>query len=179
MVRLLSVLYIVLLVVLLQACDDGDYLAPVTDLNQFQSLPRHTKHAMPRRAKPPPAASLTWLWPAEGKVYKKYSDINKGIDIAGRTGAGVYAAATGQVVYSGNGLRGYGRLIIIKHESDYLSAYAYNQSVFVKEGDRVLCGQKIAEMGHSSSGKAILHFEIRQAGKPIDPLLRLNQVAAR
>ncbi|MFZ2315151.1 MAG: peptidoglycan DD-metalloendopeptidase family protein [Gammaproteobacteria bacterium] len=112
-----------------------------------------------------------WIWPAKGRVINYYSGFNKGINISGRLGEPIYAAAGGKVVYCGSGLRGYGNLIIIKHNQMYLSAYAYNRQLFVKEGQWVKQGQKIADMGENSgSGKAMLHFEIRRAGKPIDPM---------
>lgn len=112
-----------------------------------------------------------WIWPAKGRVVAGYSGFNKGINISGRLGAPIYASAAGKVVYCGSGLRGYGNLIILKHNQTYLSAYAYNRELFVKEGQWVKQGQKIAEMGENTgSGKAMLHFEIRRAGKPIDPL---------
>lgn len=113
----------------------------------------------------------TWIWPAKGRIVSGYSGFNKGINISGHLGAPIYAAASGKVVYCGSGLRGYGNLIILKHNQTYLSAYAYNRQLFVKEGQWVKQGQKIADMGENiGSGKAMLHFEIRRAGKPIDPL---------
>lgn len=112
-----------------------------------------------------------WIWPAKGKVVNYFSGFNKGINISGHLGEPIYAAQGGKVVYCGSGLRGYGNLIIIKHNQTYLSAYAYNRQLFVKEGQWVKQGQKIADMGENSgSGKAMLHFEIRRAGKPIDPM---------
>jgi lipoprotein NlpD len=94
----------------------------------------------------------------------------KGVDIGGKPGEPVYAAAAGDVVYSGNGLIGYGNLVIIKHDDTFLSAYAYNRKLLVKEGDRVKAGTKIAEMGQVAKGESILHFEIRRDGNPINPL---------
>jgi lipoprotein NlpD len=110
-----------------------------------------------------------WIWPAKGKIINTFSSYNKGINIAGSRGEAIHAAAAGKVVYCGDGLRGYGNLIIIKHNSLYLSAYAHNRKVYVREGDWVRQGQKIAEMGNTGSDKVMLHFEIRRAGKPIDP----------
>lgn len=95
---------------------------------------------------------------------------NKGIDIAGSLGQPVRAAAAGKVVYSGSGVRGYGNLIIIKHNQNYLSAYAYNQRLLVKEGANVKGGEMVAEMGKAETGKVLLHFEIRYNGQPVDPL---------
>ena len=117
--------------------------------------------------------SIRWQRPAQGKVVKKFSRRKtdaKGIDIAGKPGARINAAAAGKVVYSGNGLISYGNLIIIKHNRNYLSAYAYNRKLLVSEGDVVRAGQKIAEMGSKDQHKALLHFEIRKNGKPVDPL---------
>ncbi len=96
--------------------------------------------------------------------------MNKGINIGGRLGAPIYAAAAGQVVYSNHGLRGYGNLIIIKHNSSFLTAYAHNSVVLVKEGDWVQGGQRIAEMGSTGAVRTMLHFEIRRNGKPVNPL---------
>ncbi|MGA8034035.1 MAG: peptidoglycan DD-metalloendopeptidase family protein, partial [Casimicrobiaceae bacterium] len=114
---------------------------------------------------------LNWMWPAKGKVVAQFSDTAnlKGIDIAGTAGEPVYASAAGRVVYAGSGLRGYGKLIIIKHNATYLSAYAHNQNILVKEGQQVARGQKIAEMGSTDASRVMLHFEIRRFGKPMDP----------
>lgn len=95
---------------------------------------------------------------------------NKGVNIGGTAGETVKAAADGRVVYAGNGLRGYGNLIIIKHDATYLTAYAHNRALMVKEGDAVSKGQKIAEMGNSDADRVMLHFEVRRQGKPVDPL---------
>ncbi len=115
---------------------------------------------------------VRWRWPVPGEVKRAFADSGskKGIDIGGRVGQPVYAAASGQVVYSGNGLVGYGNLVIIKHDDVYLSAYGNNSRLLVKEGQQVTSGQMIAEMGQTGKDGAILHFEIRQDGKPIDPL---------
>lgn len=112
------------------------------------------------------------FWPAKGQLIKRYSKNSKGIEIAGKVDDPVYAVGNGIVVYSGNGLRGYGNLLIIKHNSIILSAYAYNSRILVKEGDHVIGGQKIALMGMNFK-KPVLHFEIRKLGKPLDPLLYL------
>lgn len=112
-----------------------------------------------------------WQWPARGEVVTSFaSSDGKGIDIAGTFGAPIVAASDGHVVYSGSGLIGYGQLIIVKHNKRYLSAYAHNNKILVKEGDTVMGGQRIAEMGRSGSNRALLHFEIRRDGKPIDPV---------
>ena len=96
--------------------------------------------------------------------------MNKGIDIAGKEGSPVFAAADGDVVYAGGNLRGYGKLVILKHDGDYLSAYGNNEEILVKEGDAVLNGAVISKVGRSTSGEELLHFEIRRDGKPINPL---------
>jgi lipoprotein NlpD len=120
---------------------------------------------------PPASAELDWLWPADGKLAGRFGAAGgKGIDIVGPRNAPVVAVAPGKVVYSGSGIRGYGRLLIVKHSGEYLSAYAHNDSVLVKEGETVTAGQKIALMGDSDADRVMLHFEIRRYGKPIDPL---------
>ena len=127
---------------------------------------------------PAPAASLSsggvsWRWPASGKLigtYQAGDPTRQGIDIAGRAGDAVYAAADGTVVYSGNGLIGYGELIIVKHNASFLSAYGHNRKRLVKEGDAVKAGQAIAEMGDIAVNREGLHFEIRRNGKPSNPL---------
>ncbi len=119
-----------------------------------------------------------WRWPAQGKVIAGFSSRqagNKGVNIGGRLGEAIQASASGNVVYAGTGVRGYGNLIIIKHNASYLSAYAYNQKILVKEGQRVSQGQVIARMGRSTGGKAMLHFEIRRNGKPVNPLNYLSK----
>ncbi|MBS0556963.1 MAG: peptidoglycan DD-metalloendopeptidase family protein [Proteobacteria bacterium] len=119
------------------------------------------------------AGGVTWRWPAEGKVVGTYvagDQTRQGLDIAGRAGDPVRAAADGEVVYSGNGLIGYGELIIVKHNANFLSAYGHNSKRLVKEGDRVKAGQEIAEMGATSASRDELHFEIRKNGKPVNPL---------
>jgi lipoprotein NlpD len=114
---------------------------------------------------------VDWSWPAAGRVLAGFSEAtNKGLDIVGKIGDPVYASASGRVVYSGTGLRGYGKLIIIKHNQTYLSAYAHNSNILVKEGQNVTKGQKIAEVGNTDSAQAKLHFEIRRLGKPVDPI---------
>jgi len=114
---------------------------------------------------------VEWGLPAHGRVIAQYSETanRKGIDIAGKLGQPVMASASGKVVYSGSGLRGYGKLIIIKHNATYLSAYAHNDQILVKEGQSVTRGQKIAEMGSTDADRVKLHFEVRRLGKPVDP----------
>lgn len=114
---------------------------------------------------------LEWSMPTQGKVVASFSeaDNRKGVDISGKLGQSIFASAPGKVVYSGSGLRGYGKLLIIKHNKTYLSAYAHNDQLLVKEGENVTRGQKIAEMGNSDSDQVKLHFEVRRLGKPVDP----------
>lgn len=129
---------------------------------------------------PVPAAggedAVDWVWPASGKVIASYvesasgGESNKGVDLAGKTGDPVLAAGAGKVVYVGSSLRGYGNLVIVRHNARYLSAYAHNSRILVKEGQAVGKGQKIAEIGSSDTDRPKLHFEIRQQGKPVDPL---------
>jgi lipoprotein NlpD len=124
--------------------------------------------------RPAPATStesdINWIWPTNGPVLAGFDDVkNKGIDIGGTAGEPVLAAADGRVVYVGAGLRGYGNLIILKHNNVYLTAYAHNQTLLVKEDQSVLKGQKIAEMGNSDADRVKLHFEVRRQGKPVDP----------
>lgn len=116
------------------------------------------------------ARSINWQWPTKGKLIKSNSPISKkGLDIAGKKGQLIKASGAGVVVYSGSGLLGYGRLIIIKHNETYLSAYAHNSVLMVKEGDSVSSGQQIAKMGQDSNGQTLLHFEIRKNGNPVEP----------
>ena len=126
-----------------------------------QTMPRYTT-----------ISSNRWYWPVRGRVIEKFSPNKqiKGIDVAGKYGSAVRASQNGVVAYSGNGLRGYGNLVIIRHNNGFLSAYAYNRKIYVKEGQSVKANQKIAEMGNRKGHKGILHFEIRKKGKPVDPL---------
>jgi lipoprotein NlpD len=113
---------------------------------------------------------LGWAWPASGPVMTPFDDArSKGLAIGGKAGDPVLAAADGRVVYAGSGLRGYGNLVIVKHNNTYLTAYAHNQALLVKEDQLVRKGQKIAEMGSSDAERVQLHFEIRRQGKPVDP----------
>ena len=125
----------------------------------------------------PAAASSTateddipWMWPSSGSLISGYDDIkSKGLKIAGKLGDPVYASADGRVVYAGSGLRGYGNLVILKHNETYLTAYAHNQTLLVKEDQTVRKGQRIADMGSSDAERVMLHFEVRRNGKPVDP----------
>lgn len=143
------------------------------------ALPANTAASGP--ASSPPAAKapqatpgddeINWLWPANGPLVGGFDEIkNKGVDIGGSAGDPVLAAADGRVVYVGAGLRGYGNLIILKHNNTYLTAYAHNQALLIKEDQSVRRGQKIAEMGNSDADRVKLHFEVRRQGKPVDPI---------
>lgn len=133
---------------------------------------------VPAGDKPPVAEdeeALEWVWPVRGEILYRFGESGrlKGVGIGGKAGDPVGAAAAGKVVYSGSGLRGYGQLVIVKHNETYLSVYAHNSALAVKEGDAVKRGQKIAEMGDSDATRVGLHFEIRRFGKPVDPFSRL------
>lgn len=122
------------------------------------------------------ASNISWQWPTTGKVTKRFaaeSGLSKGIDLSGKLGQPVVASASGTVVYAGSGLLGYGQLVILKHNETFLSAYAHNSKLLVKEGDKVVRGQQIADMGSSGTNRVKLHFEIRKEGKPVDPLIYL------
>ena len=142
------------------------------------TTPPSTPPVVANVAPSPPRASsddgddLDWAWPAKGKLITGFSDTAnlKGIDIAGTAGQPVLASAPGRIVYAGTGLRGYGKLVIIKHNNTFLSAYAHNKDITVKEGQQVKRGEKIAEMGSTDADQVKLHFEIRRLGKPMDPL---------
>jgi len=138
--------------------------------------PRHT---LPKSQ----YAKLKWRWPIDGEVVKGFSltgKVNKGVDIRGKLGESVHNAADGVVVYAGGGLRGYGKLVIVKHNDHFLSAYGHNRVILVKEGEKVKGGQIVAEIGSSDSNQEILHFEIRKDGKPEDPLIYLpNRLSER
>jgi lipoprotein NlpD len=133
-----------------------------------------SKSAAPDVGQTPSAAALTgWVWPAGGAIIGRYASngsLNKGIDIAGNMGEPILAASDGAVVYAGSGLRGYGELVIIKHNDTYVSAYGHNRRLLVHEGQQVKVGQKIAEMGSTGTDRVKLHFEIRRQGKPVDPM---------
>lgn len=122
-------------------------------------------------APPSAAAGLQWAWPAHGQVISGFSEGgSKGVAIAGAQGEAIFAAESGRVIYSGNGLRGYGNLVIVKHDQEFTTAYAHNRAILVREGQIVRRGQKIAELGMSDADRPMLHFEVRKGGKPLDPL---------
>lgn len=154
---------------------------PVTSAPARVASPASTTSRSETRATAPPPRTQQplvlgapkWQWPVQGRVIATFqgsTGLNKGIDIAGNMGQPVLAAASGQVVYAGTGLRGYGKLLIIKHNETFLSAYAHNENLLVQEGDMVKAGQKIADMGSSGTDRVKLHFEIRREGTPVDPL---------
>lgn len=126
------------------------------------------------KPKPAPAGEAPpWRWPVAGKIIRRFSANGtgkQGIELGGHVGAPILAATGGRVVYAGNGLRGYGNLVIVKHDARYLTAYGYNSTLLVKEGESVQAGQKIATMGVGPARVAALHFELRRDGKPVDPL---------
>ena len=137
------------------------------------AAPSPAKPVTPAQSAAPSTATaedIGFAWPANGQVVAGFDEAkNKGIDIAGKAGDPVLAAADGQVVYAGAGLRGYGNLVIVKHNNTYLTAYAHNQKLLVKEDQKVRRGDKIAEMGSSDADRVKLHFEVRKQGKPVDP----------
>lgn len=140
---------------------------------QTTSKPKKAASTKPASGKPKTAQAtkLSWQWPAEGKVSKANSALGaRGIEIHGKRGSEIKAAAAGKVVYSGNGLRGYGNLVIIQHNDVYLSAYAHNEKIQVQEGAVVRAGQLIASMGNSGTKQVMLHFEIRRNGKAVEPI---------
>ena len=162
---------------------NGVVVTPITDAPASSPMtggPASEQPAAPAASAPQPSsaaparpapAELAFAWPAQGPTLAGFDEArNKGVDIAGKAGDPVLAAADGQVVYAGAGLRGYGNLIIIKHNNTYLTAYAHNQKLLVQEDQKVKQGQKIAEMGSSDADRVKLHFEIRRNGKPVDPV---------
>ncbi len=153
----------------------GMGVAPVTAAAPVVAQPLPAATPAPAAATPaakaPVEDGVTFIWPAEGTVLAGFDDVkNKGVDIGGKAGQPVMAAADGRVVYAGAAVRGFGNLIILKHSNTLLSAYAHNQALLVKEDQTVKLGQKIAEMGSSDTDRVKLHFEIRRQGKPVDPV---------
>lgn len=154
--------------------------ASTTPVVAVAGAPAGTASNTPPPAPPAPVApgatrnngGVTWRWPADGSLIKRFQpgDAIPGIEIAGKSGDAVRAAADGVVVYSGNGLVGYGELVIVKHNDSYLSAYGHNRKRLVKEGQRVTAGQQIAEMGSTGASRDELQFQIRKDGNPVDPL---------
>jgi len=151
----------------LGAADPGSAAAPAEPPQpQVVEVPAPAEPAKPSGTD---REDVDWMWPVKGKVLSPFSEASKGMDIGGRKGAPVLAAASGRVVYAGAGLRGYGKLVIIKHNNTWLSAYAHNENILVKEQQDVRKGQKIAEMGQTDADQVKLHFEVRREGKPVDP----------
>jgi len=151
--------------------------APPKPTGKEPAPQKSTAATSPPAAKPPAnngsSGSSTWAWPLQGRLlrtFKADDPSRNGIDIVGEEGSPVFSASSGQVVYSGNGLIGYGELVIIKHDDAMLSAYAHNRRRLVAEGDSISQGQKIAEVGRNDRNEPVLHFEIRRDGKPVDPL---------
>ena len=147
--------------------------ASADTVKQPPAMPAPRPAPRPAPVPAPAAVTLAWKWPAQGPILRTFqpnSHGKKGIEIGGTRGQPVRAAAAGRVVYAGSGLVGYGGLIIVKHDERFLSAYGYNDKLFVQEGSQVHSGQVIAEMGSSGTNRVQLHFEIRRDGKPVDPL---------
>ncbi|WP_435583632.1 peptidoglycan DD-metalloendopeptidase family protein [Microbulbifer variabilis] len=135
-----------------------------------------TKSSTRQKPQSKRTGTIHWRWPVRGQVISKFRSgdpLRKGVDIAGEKGESVSAAADGTVIYAGSALRGYGKLLIVKHSDVYLSAYAHNHRLLVKEGSKVKAGQRIAELGSSGTNRDKLHFEIRKNGQPVDPLAYL------
>ena len=141
--------------------------------NASRTVKKPTPTTAPSAKVTPPATTGEWMIPTAGKT-DGYQAGSKGVDIYGKEGQAIYATNSGKVVYSGNGLKGYGNLIIIKHNETYLTAYAHNKVNLVKEGATIKRGQHIADMGTDDNGKAVLHFELRKNGKPIDPFILIK-----
>lgn len=159
----------------------GSTASPSTTSSASQPKSSSIKSSSKPRSSPQPVTAgldknqypYRWQWPARGKLLRRYSSsgyVHKGIDLEGKLGEPVYAANSGVVVYAGNGLKGYGNLLIIKHNEYYLSAYGHNSQLLVREGEKVKSGQKIAKIGDTGTNQVKLHFEIRRDGKPVDPL---------
>lgn len=137
------------------------------------SVKSSSRYVRPQSTLSAPVKNIVWQWPTAGKVVRHFvasNIIRKGIDIDGKQGDAIRAASAGKVVYSGNGLPGYGNLVIIKHNANFLSAYAHNKKNRVKEGQKVTAGQYIADLGKTGVDKPVLHFQIRRNGQPVNPL---------
>lgn len=153
----------------------GVVVRPVTSGGEVSAAAQPVKPAPVAPASPAPTAAIAdeglgFIWPSNGSLIGGFDEVkNKGLDFAGKAGDPVLASADGQVVYAGAGLRGYGNLIILKHNNTFLTAYAHNQKLLVKEDQKVRKGDKIAEMGSTDSDRVKLHFEVRRQGKPVDP----------
>lgn len=150
---------------------------PLTpEISNESAKDKNKELALKEASKEVPLADVNFIWPSKGQILTTFDDAkNKGVDIAGKLGDPIKAAGDGKVVYAGNGLRGYGNLIIIKHNNAFLTAYAHNRALLAKEGEQVKAGQTIAEMGNTDSDRIKLHFEVRRYGKPIDPMRYLPE----
>jgi lipoprotein NlpD len=143
---------------------------PVATAPTLAPLPSLPPAPASASASAAPEDDIPWIWPSSGTLISGYDEVkSKGLKIAGKLGDPVYASADGRVVYAGSGLRGYGNLVILKHNETFLTAYAHNQTLLVKEDQTVRKGQRIADMGSSDADKVMLHFEVRRNGKPVDP----------
>ncbi len=156
----------------------ADAASPPITSSRIEAPQMPPNGAAPPAAISPPGPDLadsvrSWKWPTEGNVIQRFSVTGKGLSIAGKESQPIHAAAEGRVVYRGSGLIGLGELVILKHDKSFLSAYAHNKKILVKEGDKVAMGQPIAEMGKTGAERVMLYFEIRKDGKPVDPLLYL------
>ncbi|MCL2589702.1 MAG: peptidoglycan DD-metalloendopeptidase family protein [Betaproteobacteria bacterium] len=158
--------------------DAGMPVATISRPELSAPEPSAPEPSVPKSSAPEPSASGDWMWPVKGAIISQFDDPtgsggklrNKGIDIAGTPGTPVLAAAGGKVAYAGNAVRGFGNMVIVKHNDEYLTAYAHNRVILVKEGEAVNKGQKIAELGSSDTDRPKLHFELRKQGTPVDPL---------
>lgn len=145
------------------------YTLHPNDRVQLSGFKKIVKKEPVTKTSSPQKQSYRFIWPVKGKVTQEFSNINKGIEISGHSNTKILASSSGKIVYADNGVRGYGYLVIIKHGSDYLTAYGYNRALLVREGEYVKTGQPIAIIGTSPSEKYALHFEIRKNGKPLNP----------
>lgn len=163
--------FLIILISILSACADTPTYAPVVDIANIE--PIISKYSVtPKKTYPHVMVKVTgWQSPVDLHLPHQYREINKGVDILGAQGEPIFAVQSGKVVYCGAGLRGYGNLIIIKHNTDYLSVYAHSVDLLVKQGDWVNAGQRIATMGNSGANRIKLYFEIRRLGKPLNPLI--------
>ncbi len=156
--------------------DDNDSAPVVTAIKPAASATTATGTSSPTEPAATAFSNIDWRWPVKGEIIGRFiagDKTNQGINIAGKEGQKILSAADGVVVYSGAGLIGYGELLIIKHDNEWISAYAHNSKRLVAEGARVKAGQHIAYMGQTGTVRTMLHFEIRRNGKPVDPLLYL------
>lgn len=163
----------------LTGCGNSPQNAPVISLSEKARIQEKIRIKAKQEKRLATEKGIQWNWPVKGPILRQFHEKHhstKGIDIAGQMGTPIKAAAEGVVVYSGNGLKGYGNLIIIKHTENYLSVYAHNHNLKVKEGERVISRQVIADMGQTDANQVNLHFEIRVDGKPIDPIKYLPKL---